>query len=419
MFALVDCNNFYASCERVFDPKLNGKPIVVLSNNDGCVIARSNEAKAIGIPMGAPAFEYKTLFKKNYVHVFSANFALYGDMSNRVMQILENYSPDMEVYSIDECFLKLSGFEHFDLPDYGAKMRTQVVKWTGIPICVGIAPTKALAKVANRIAKKFPIQTQGVYCIDTEEKRIKALKWLQVEDIWGIGRKHAKRLKAYNIHNAYAFTQLTDSLVKSQMSVVGLRLKHDLQGIPTLDLEVIQTKKNIATTRSFEKNIVNLEELKERISTFAVSCAEKLRKEKCNCKIITVFLQTNCHRTELPQYNRSISVKLPYATSSSLELSNFAIAALKKIYKPDYMYKKAGVIIQDFTPEDNVQTTLFNTRNENHIPLMKTIDRLNASLGQQKIRLGSQDLKRVWKMKQEKLSPRYTTNLNEIITINA
>ena len=369
--------------------------------------------------MGAPAFEYKTLFKKNYVHVFSANFALYGDMSNRVMQILENYSPDMEVYSIDECFLKLSGFEHFDLPDYGAKMRTQVVKWTGIPICVGIAPTKALAKVANRIAKKFPIQTQGVYCIDTEEKRIKALKWLQVEDIWGIGRKHAKRLKAYNIHNAYAFTQLTDSWVKSQMSVVGLRLKHDLQGIPTLDLEVIQTKKNIATTRSFEKNIVNLEELKERISTFAVSCAEKLRKEKCNCKTITVFLQTNRHRTELPQYNRSISVKLPYATSSSLELSNFAIAALKKIYKPDYMYKKAGVIIQDFTPEDNVQTTLFNTRNENHIPLMKTIDRLNASLGQQKIRLGSQDLKRVWKMKQEKLSPRYTTNLNEIITINA
>lgn len=418
MFALVDCNNFYASCERVFNPRLNGQPIVVLSNNDGCVIARSNEAKAIGIPMGAPAFEYKTLFKKNNVHVFSANFALYGDMSSRVMQILGNYSPDMEVYSIDECFLKLSGFENFDLLNYGAKMRTQVVKWTGIPICVGIAPTKALAKVANRIAKKFPLQTQGVYCINSEEQRIKALKWLKVEDIWGIGRKHAKRLKAFNIHTAYAFTQLTDSWVRSQMSVVGLRLKHDLQGIPTLDLETIQTKKNIATTRSFEKNISNLEELKERISTFAVSCAEKLRKEKCNCKSVTVFLQTNRHRTELPQYNRSFSVKLPYATSSSLELSNFAIAALKKIYKPGFMFKKAGVIIQDFTPEGNVQTTLFNSRNENHIPLMKTIDKLNASLGQQKIRLGSQDLKRVWKMKQEKLSPRYTTNLSEIITIN-
>ena len=417
MFALVDCNNFYASCERVFRPDLNGKPIVVLSNNDGCVIARSNEAKDLGIPMGAPAFEYEKVFQQQKVHVFSANFALYGDMSHRVMSVLSDYSPDMEIYSIDECFLSLKGFEFFNLQEYGMLMRNKVVKWTGIPISVGIAPTKALSKVANRIAKKFSGRTKGVYIIDSEESRIKALKWLKVEDVWGIGRQHAKRLQAQGVKTAYDFTLLNDAFVRKQMSIIGLRLKHDLQGIPTLNLDEVQPKKNIATTRSFDGNYTKFEQISERVSTFAVSCAEKLRKQNSCCNSLMVFVHTNRHRKDLPQYSRNIVIKLPFATNSSIELSKFAIQALKQIFKEGYSYKKAGVIVQDFTPQDSVQKSLFEERNEKHIPLMKAVDKLNALFGQQKIRLASQDAKRVWKMKQEKLSPNYTTKLADIITI--
>lgn len=418
MFALIDCNNFYASCERVFRPDLNGKPIVVLSNNDGCVIARSNEAKSVGIPMGAPAFEYEKQFKQHQVHVFSANFALYGDMSNRVMTILSDYSPEIEIYSIDECFLKLNGFDFFNLQEYGEQMRYKVTKWTGIPISVGIAPTKALSKLANRIAKKYPEKTNGCYIIDSEEKRIKALKWLKIEDVWGIGRQHTKRLQAQNVFTAYDFTQLADDWVKKNLTIVGLRLKYDLQGIPTLDLEEVQPKKNIATTRSFETNYTKFEELAERVSTFASSCAEKLRKQKTCCNSLMVFIHTNGHRQDLPQYSRNIVIKLPFATNSTIELAGFATQALKRIFKDGYAYKKAGVIVQDFTPENRIQQTLFESRNERHIPLMQAIDKLNIQFGQQKIRLASQDTKRVWKMKQQKLSPRYTTNLNDIITIN-
>jgi DNA polymerase V len=418
MFALVDCNNFYASCERVFRPDLNGKPIVVLSNNDGCVIARSNEAKAVGIPMGAPAFEHEGLFKKYNVHVYSANFALYGDMSQRVMNILSEYSPEIEIYSIDEAFLKLKGFENFNLQTYGQEMQRRVVKWTGIPVSVGIAPTKALAKVANRVAKKFPGKTNSVYLIDNEEKRVKALKWLKIEDVWGIGRQHTKRLTAMKVNTAFDFTQLDDAWVKKNLSIVGLRLKHDLQGIPTLDLETFQPKKNIATTRSFEKNYTGLEQLKERVTTFAVSCAEKLRQQKSCCNSIMVFIHTNGHRDDLPQYSRNIVVKLPFPTNSSIELAKFASQALEKIFKKGFHYKKAGVIVMDFSPENLKQLKIFENSDARHVPLMKTIDKINASFGQQKIKLASQDLRKVWKMKQEKLSPRYTTNLNEIITIH-
>ncbi len=418
MFALIDCNNFYASCERVFRPDLNGRPIVVLSNNDGCVIARSAEAKALGIPMGAAAFEFEALFRQHDVEVFSANFALYGDMSQRVMSILGEYSPEMEIYSIDECFLGLIGFGRYNLQDYGNEMRRKVTKWTGIPISIGMAPTKALAKVANRIAKKFPEKTGGVYLIDSEEKRIKALRWLKIEDVWGIGRKHSARLNAMGVKTAFDFTQLDDELVKKLMTIVGLRLKHDLQGIPTLGLEEAKPKKNIAVTRSFETNYTELEELSERVSTFAVTCAEKLRKQHSCCHSMMVFIHTNGHRKDLPQYSRNIVVKLPFATNSSIELSKFATQALKHIFQQGYSYKKAGVIVQDFTPEHIVQTSLFENRNEKHIPLMKAVDKLNMLFGQQKIRLASQDLKRVWKMKQEKLSPKYTTKLSDIITIH-
>jgi DNA polymerase V len=418
MFALIDCNNFYASCERVFRPELNGKPVVVLSNNDGCVIARSNEAKSVGIPMGAVAFEYEKFFTENNVHVFSANFALYGDMSQRVMQILEEYSPEIEIYSIDEAFLKLTGFEYFDLQEYSKTIRDKVLKWTGIPVSIGIAPTKALAKVANRIAKKFPERTQNVYVIDNNDKKVKALKWLKIEDVWGIGYQNAKKMATVNVKTAFDFTQLDNQWLKKNMGIVGLRLQQDLLGIPTLDLEIVQAKKNIATTRSFETNLTEIEQVSERITTFAVVCAEKLRKQKSCCGSLMVFVRSNRHRKDLPEYSRSIVLKLPFPTNSSIELAKFANVALQMIFKKGYSYKKAGVIVQDFTPENNLQKTLFENRNERHVPLMLAIDKLNGTYGQQKIRLASQDLNRIWKMKQERLSPRYTTNIGEIISIH-
>jgi len=419
MFALIDCNNFYASCERVFRPDLVGKPIVVLSNNDGAVIARSNEAKTLGVPMGAIAFEYESFFKKHNIYVFSANFALYGDMSWRVMNLLREYSPDIEIYSIDEAFLKLKGFEYVDLLSYGLDMQRRITKWTGIPISVGIAPTKALSKVANRIAKKFPERTLGAYVMDTEEKRFKALKWLQIEDVWGIGRQHATRLKSYGVKTAFDFTQLNDSWIKKNMSVVELRLKQDLSGIPMFDLERIKPRKNIATTRSFERNLVDYQELKERIVTFAVSCAEKLRRQNSYCNSLMVFVRTNAHRLELKQYNNSTIVKFPYATNSSIEIVKFAIEGLKRIFRQGYQYKKAGVVIMNFSAADEIQLNLFENSNPKHVDLMKTIDQINTCYGQQKIKLASQDQRRVWKMKQEKLSPRYTTRLSDVIVVKA
>ncbi len=419
MYALVDGNNFYASCERVFRPELNKKPIVVLSNNDGCVIARSNEAKALGIPMGAPAFEFKECFLINKVHVFSANFALYGDMSHRVMSLLNEFTPELEIYSIDEAFLKFEGFTYFDLFSHCKDVKQYVGQCTGIPLSVGIAPTKALAKVANKICKKYPEQTKGVYLIDTETKRIKALKWLKVEDIWGVGRQHAKRLQSIGVHTAFDFCNVPDAWVRKHMSIVGLRLKLDLSGIPTLDLEEIAPKKNIATTRSFETMYSELTDLKERVSTFAVTCAEKLRKQKSCCNNLMVFLRTNNFRKDLPQYSNSCVLQLPFPSHSGIELSQFAIKALEKIYRKGYAYKKAGVMIMDFMPQDQVQLNVFENSHAKHEPLMQTIDKLNKVYGMQKIRLASQDLKRVWKMKQEKLSPRYTTNLKEIILVNS
>lgn len=417
MFALVDCNNFYASCQRVFEPHLQGKPIAVLSNNDGCVIARSEEAKAVGIPMGAPAFEYEKLFKEKGVYVYSSNYALYGDMSNRVMNLLSNYSPEMEVYSIDEAFLKFSGFDFFDLNTIGLDMQKKVTKGTGIPISVGIAPTKTLAKMANKIAKKFADRTKNVYLIDTDEKRIKALKWTKIEAVWGIGRKHAKRLQAKNIKTAYDFIQLPDAWVRREMSVVGLRLKHELEGKPSLDLEIPSDKKAIAITRSFEKRYTTFDEISERISTFTVSCAEKLRHQKSHCTLVTVFIQTNFLRKDLPQNSRSITITTDFPTSSTIELNQAAQKGFKAIFEEGFYYKKAGVIVSGITPNNELQLNLFEFSNPKHQPLMQTIDKMNASYGENKIRFGMQDLGRQWKMKQEKLSPKYSTKFSDIMTI--
>lgn len=417
MFALVDCNNFYASCQRVFEPHLIGKPVVILSNNDGCVIARSDEAKLAGVPMGAPAFKFEALFKEKNIYVYSSNYALYGDMSNRVMNMLRTYTPDLELYSIDEAFLKFTGFELFDLNALGFDMRKKITRGTGIPVSIGFAPTKALAKVANKIARKFSERTQNVYIIDTEEKRIKALKWTKIEDVWGIGRKHAKRLKQKNILTAYQFTQLSDAWVRKEMAVVGLRLKHDLEGKPTLDLEGPRSKKMIATTRSFETKYATYDEISERVSTFTASCAEKLRRQNCHCNMVTVFIQTNYLANDQSQYSRSITINTGFPTNSTIELNQAAQKGLKEIYKAGYSYKRAGVVVMGLTPNDETQLNLFNTSNPKHQPLMSVIDKMNLSFGDNKVKFGVQSLGRQWKMKQERLSPKFSTKLKDVITI--
>ena len=418
MFALVDCNNFYASCERVFQPQWKGKPVVILSNNDGCVIARSNEAKALGIPMGAPAFKYQAQFKRQKIKVFSSNYPLYGDMSSRVMSILERYTPNIELYSIDEAFLQFKGFDLFDLQKEGMKMQKQIKKWTGIPVSVGIAPSKALAKIANKIAKKFAVKTGGVYSIDTEEKRIKALKWTSISDVWGIGRQHLQQLEAIGVANAWQFSLLSDDWVRKQMSVLGLRLKKDLQGLPSIQLEEVKApKKGIATTRSFEGNLISFSDLEERVSTFASNCAEKMRKQQSSCQALLVFIRSDPHKKDVISYRNSCVLTLPYATNSSIILSRYAILGLRKIFKENIAYKKAGVMIMGLLPTEKCQLNLFKNNNTKHVALMKSLDKIHKRFGPYQIKLANQDLNRTWKMKQQYLSNRFTTELKDVITV--
>jgi len=418
MYALVDCNNFYVSCERVFNPLLENKPVVVLSNNDGCVISRSNEAKSLGIPMGAPAFQFQQLFDKNNVYVFSSNYALYADMSERVMNLLHQYNPDMEVYSIDESFLQFNGYESFyDVEQIGKKIKQKIKLGLGIPVCVGLAPTKALAKIANRIAKKFPIQLNGVYMIDSEEKRIKALKWTKIEDVWGIGNRLAKRLHLLQVYTAYDFTLISDSFLRKEFSIVELRLKKELLGESVLRLDDIKNKKTIATTRSFEKDSSDFEYIKERVATFAVSCAEKLRKQNSNANILSVLLQTNPQKP-IPQYRRTIAIKLPYATNSNITLAKVAIQGLEQIFREGYSYKRAGIIVSGLSDCHLKQLNLFYEEDSRHLNLMKTIDHINKKIGEPKIKLASQDLERTWKMRQEHLSQNFTTNIKQTIIID-
>ena len=418
MFALVDCNNFYASCERVFQPQLEGKPVVILSNNDGCVIARSNEAKALGIPMGAPAFQYRSFFKQKGVQVFSSNYPLYGDMSSRVMSLLGQYSPNLEVYSIDEAFLQFKGFDLFNLEAEGRRMRKQVRRWTGIPVSVGMGPSKALAKIANKIAKKYDTKTGGVYCIDTEDNRVKALKWTAIDDVWGIGRQHRKRLEALGVKNAWQFTLLPDDWVKKHMSILGLRLKKDLQGLPSIQLEEVPSpKKGIATTRSFEGTLTAFSDLEERISTFANSCAEKMRKQGSSCTALLVFLRSDPHKKGAIPYRNSCVLTLPYSTNSSIILSKYAVLGLHKIFKEGVYYKKAGVMIMGLSPTATRQLPLFGGEEVKHLAVMQAVDRIHKRFGPHQIKLANQDLQRTWKMKQEHLSQRYTTEIKEVITV--
>ena len=417
MFALVDCNNFYVSCERVFNPNLQGKPVAILSNNDGCVIARSDEVKALELPMGAPAFKYKSFFKQHKVEVFSSNYPLYGDMSSRVMRILEQFTPEVEVYSIDEAFLQFKGFDNYDLEAYGQAIRNRILKWTGIPTCVGIAPTKALSKVANKIARKFPKETAGVYVIDTEQKRLKALKWTPIEKVWGIGYALRKRLAEKQCKTAYDFIQLPDLWVRKSFSITQWKLKKDLEGVPKIEMEQIKNKRVIATTRSFETTLTELSDLKERISTFASSCAEKLRRQNSSCHVLVVFLRSNRFKTQSPQYRVSRMVSIPFPTNSSLVLSSSAVKAITSIYKKGIHYKKAGVILTGIVPTYNRQMQLFDHEDARHQPLMSAMDHINKKYAAPKLKLANQDLARTWKMRQAHLSPQYTTNLNDIITV--
>ena len=421
MYALVDCNNFYASCERVFQPHLNGEPIVILSNNDGCIISRSYEAKALVFAMGAPEFKVRQELLEKKVHVFSSNYALYGDLSNRVMKILEGYTPNLEVYSIDEAFLNFDGMPISDYHDYGLQMKRRVQKWVGIPVCVGFAPTKALSKVANKIAKKYQDRTQGIYVIDTEEKRIKALKWTKIEDVWGIGFRLRKKMVAHHILTAYDFTKPQhEAWIRKEMGVLGMRLKYELEGKSVLDLEPIkEQKKSIATTRSFPKQLSDWDSLRERVATFAAVCAEKLRKQNSCCHTIIVMLVIDKHKYESQKYYFNKAITLPYATNSTLTISNAAIAILKELYvgNENIKFKKAGVIVTEFIDENKKQLQLFEEENPKHLALMKAMDVINAKIGDRKVKLASQDLKVTWNMKQNHLSPNYTTKFKEILEI--
>ncbi|QIH39153.1 Y-family DNA polymerase [Flavobacterium sp. Sr18] len=421
MYALVDCNNFYASCERVFQPKFNGKPVAILSNNDGCVISRSNEAKAVGVPMGAPAFQIKELVKEKNVQLFSSNYALYGDLSNRVMAILGQFTPNLEIYSIDEAFLNFDGLTISDYHDYGIQMKTRVQKWVGIPVCIGFAETKALSKVANKIAKKFQDRTKGVYVIDSEEKRIKALKWTKIEDVWGIGYRMNKKMKAKNILTALDFTAPQhEAWIKKEMGVVGMRLKYELEGKSVLDLEpTVDQKKSIATTRSFPKQIADFDLLRERVATFAAVCAEKLRKQNSCCHTIIVMLVVDKHTVQTSKYYFNMAVTLPYGSNSTLTISNAAISMLKKLHQGNehLKFKKAGVIVTELIDENKKQLQLFDEENPKHLLLMKVMDGLNKKIGDKKVKLATQNLSLTWNMNQKHLSPKYTTNFKDILEI--
>jgi DNA polymerase V len=416
MFALADCNNFYASCERVFNPALRNRPVVVLSNNDGCVIARSSEAKQLGIRMGVPAFQIEKLLSDHHVAVFSSNYALYGDLSLRVMNTLASFVPSMEIYSIDEAFLDFSGIAAEKILPLAQEIRKTVMRDTGIPVGIGIAPTKTLAKIANHVAKKTP---DSVCFLKSDEEIMRVLKETPVGDIWGIGKQYASLLNRHGIETAYDLSKAPDNWIKKNLTVVGLRTKKELAGISFLSLdEVVPDKKAICTSRSFGQPQTELTELEEAVSTFAVRCAEKLRRQQSAASQIMVFIHTNAFRSDLPQYARNRVIDLPSPTNSSIELVKHAVEALQSIYRKGYSYKKAGVIVTGLVPEQEIQQDLFSEARDNrHKKLMESMDEINRNSNRPLIQIATQGSGRKWKLRQEKLSPGYTTRWGEIMEI--
>ena len=407
MYALVDCNNFFVSCERTLDSSLEGKPVVVLSNNDGCIVSRSNEARALGIPMGAPLFKFKDFFKEHDVKSFSPKFELYNYKSQQVINIAKSFVMEYEIYSIDELFLDLYGFKYFDLESYCAEIRSKVQAETQIPVSIGIAPTKTLCKIANRIVKKFPQQfPSGVYTLDTAEKVEKALKWLKIEDVWGIGRRLSVKMKDAGVYKAWDLLQKPEIWVRKVMGIHGTRMINEMKGIGQLELDAPSKKKSIAVTRSFMEMLTDKEDVRERVETFAMYCAEKLRKQESCCKMLTVFVQTNRFRKDLPEYRNARTMVLPNPTNSSIILNKYANQLFEEIYLEGFHYKKAGVIVNDFVPENERLINLFEVDFQNqHLPVMKAIDVLNRKYGKDKIRLGSMSGKNTYG--RAKLSPEY------------
>ncbi|MEO6307161.1 MAG: Y-family DNA polymerase [Nitrospiraceae bacterium] len=419
VFALVDCNNFYASCERVFNPKLEGKPVVVLSNNDGCVVARSNEAKALGIGMGVPEFQIRPLLRARQVHVFSSNYALYGDMSQRVMETLEQFSPAVEVYSIDEAFLSLVGFESRNLTEYGRTIRTIVKRWTGIPVSVGIAETKTLAKIANRVAKRNP-DTNGVFDLTSCTDRERVLAQMHVEDVWGIGPNHARFLKQHGITTALQLRQADDQWVRTHMGIVGLRLIHELRGQSCLPLEQCSPKKQgITCSRAFGKPVSTLIEMEEAVSAYTSRAAEKLRGEGLAATVLTVFLMTNEFK-DGPQYSNALTVPLTVATDSTHDLINAAVRGIRQIYRKGYQYKKAGVMLTGLVPLSQVQTDLFDDQDRGRSKrLMSVLDAINARWGDGTVRYAASGMTRAWRTQFHRRSPAYTTHWPDLPLVRA
>lgn len=429
MIALVDCNNFYASCERVFRPDLREKPVVVLSNNDGCVIARSAEAKEMGIPMGEPAHKIKDKIERGEVEVFSSNYTLYGDMSNRVMNTLSLFTPDIEVYSIDESFLNLAGLEYKDMRSYALQMINAVGKNIGMPISVGIGTTKTLAKVANRLAKKNPY-SKGAWVIPNDkEELMETLKQVPIQSIWGIGRNYGKFLEDNGVFTGYDFVQKPLSWVQKNMKVVGLRTWKELQGEPCIGMEdELVEKKAICTSRSFGRLLNEQELLEEAITYFASTCAAKLRAQNSCAGTMKVFAYTNPLRKDQPQYRARIWYTFHIPTNDTVEMVKQAINNFRAVYKqkdrygtPIY-YKNGGVIVSGIVPQNQIQGNIFTTpsNTDKQLKLMKAIDRLNNNLGKATVTIGSQgnvSEKQQWMLRCAHRSPKFTTQLKEIVKI--
>jgi DNA polymerase V len=422
IFALVDCNNFYASCERVFNGKLTHRPVAVLSNNDGCIIARSNEVKELGIPMGAPIYQWQEVIEKNNVVVFSANFPLYGDMSHRVMATLAEFVPDIEVYSIDEAFLDLTNLHVENVTEFCKELKATVEKWTGIPVSIGIGSSKTLAKAANKLAKK-KFRDVGVFNFLDHTDPDKYLEMLEVEDLWGIGRKHAKFLFRHNINNARDLKYADQGFIRKWLSVMGQRVVLELNGTCCYELEKLpKPKKNIAFTRSFGHYQETYEQLEEAVSYFTRKIGEKLRKEEELASFLQIFLLTNLHNDKLPQYHNSVIVRLFKPSNNSITLIKAAIKGLKAIFKEGYKYKKAGVISLGLIPESHKQYDLFiDPEFEKALQqtnLMDTLDRINRKVDADAVKFAIEGVRREWWMNQTRKSPRYTTSWKEIPLID-
>lgn len=421
MFGLVDCNNFYCSCERVFNPGLRTLPVVVLSNNDGCIIARSNEAKALGIEMGTPFYQVKKMLEREKVAVFSSNYTLYGDMSRRVMMLLSEFTPELTQYSIDEAFIDLTGMGSGEtLRDYGKRIVHTIGKGTGIPVTLGIAPTKTLAKVASRYGKKYK-GYGGVCLIDTEEKRIKALQGFDIADVWGIGRRSAKKLEYYGVKTAWDFTQWSESRVRRLLTVTGTRTWKELRGENCIDISELPEKQSICTSRSFPDNgLSELRVVEEAVANFAASCVRKLREQKSRCSQLTVFAYTSRFRNDVPNHTINHTVSLPMPTNDQLELVAAAVQALRSKWREDgkYHYKKAGVIVWNISPDTAVQAILFDSIDRaKQARLSVAIDAINRRNGFNTVKVAVQGTDKRWHLKCEHKSAQYSTNLCEVIKV--